>query len=99
MRRTARAAAPSPARSLPRESALPPSPRDRVPAREATVPRADGRPSGRARASPPALHPLAHLQHLRRVGCAAVAELAHVDQAVDAPEIDEGPEVAERRDG
>src|SRR5437870_8330302 len=45
------------------------------------------------------LDPLAHLQDVGRVGRPAVAELAHVDQAIDAPEIDERPEVAERRDG
>ena len=45
------------------------------------------------------LDALADLEHLGRVTGAGIAELAHVDQAVDAPEIDERPEVAERRDG
>src|SRR5207244_7208616 len=43
------------------------------------------------------LHPLTHLQHVGRVGRTGVAERAHVDQAVDAAEIDERSEVAERR--
>src|SRR5439155_25319239 len=45
------------------------------------------------------LHPLADLQHLGRMRRPGMAELAHVDQRLDAAEIHEGPEVAQRRDG
>src|SRR5262249_46225689 len=45
------------------------------------------------------LDPLAHLHHVGGMSRPPVAELAHVDQAIDAPEVHERPEVAQRRDG
>src|SRR5207249_7171158 len=44
------------------------------------------------------LDPLADLQHLGGVRDARVAELTHVDEAIDAAEVDEDPEVADRAD-
>jgi hypothetical protein len=77
--------------------------------RSATVSRDPGRgPGATADAPAPALSvrlelhdlrldALADGEHLGRMGRAAVAELAHVDQPVDAAQIDERTEVTEGR--
>src|SRR5262249_39751834 len=41
---------------------------------------------------------LSYLQYIGRIADAPVAELAHVDQRLDAADVDEGPELPKRRD-